>query len=164
MNWAHVHLALNHLPVFGTMFGLLLLAFAFLRRSDELKRFSLGVFVIVALLTIPVYLTGEPAEELIETSAGVSEALIEQHENAAQLSLVFMEMTGAVALLGLFLALRSLKWARQSITATLLLAAVTVGLMARTANLGGEIRHPEIRATTLATPAQAEERENEKEH
>ncbi len=36
MNPAHVHLWLNHLPVVGTFFGLLLLLVAILRRSAEL--------------------------------------------------------------------------------------------------------------------------------
>jgi len=46
MNWAHVHLLLNHLPVVGTFFGVLLLLLALLRKSEELKRVSLGVFVL----------------------------------------------------------------------------------------------------------------------
>ena len=44
MNWAHVHLMLSHLPVVGTIFGVLLLLLALLRKSEELKRVSLGVF------------------------------------------------------------------------------------------------------------------------
>lgn len=42
MNWAHVHLSLNHLPVVGTFFGVLLLLLALLRKSEELKRVSQG--------------------------------------------------------------------------------------------------------------------------
>jgi asparagine N-glycosylation enzyme membrane subunit Stt3 len=60
MNWAHIHLSLNHLPVVGTFFGVLLLLLALLRKSEELKRVSLGVFVLTALLALPVYFTGEP--------------------------------------------------------------------------------------------------------
>ena len=50
MNPAHLHLMLNHIPVLGTAFGLGLLAFALWRRSDELKKTALGVFVLVALM------------------------------------------------------------------------------------------------------------------
>ena len=63
---------LNHVPVIGTAFGLAMVGWALLRRSEELKKISLGVFVIVALLGIPAYLTGEPAEELVENLPGVS--------------------------------------------------------------------------------------------
>jgi hypothetical protein len=48
-----------------------------------LKRISLGIFIIVALLAIPAYLTGEPTEELVENLPGVSKSSIEQHEEAA---------------------------------------------------------------------------------
>jgi hypothetical protein len=81
MNWAYVHLALNHLPVIGAIFGVLLLLLALLRKSEELKRVSLGVFVITALLALPIYFTGEPAEEVVEHLPGVAEPLIERHEN-----------------------------------------------------------------------------------
>jgi hypothetical protein len=83
MNWAHIHLSLNHLPVVGIIFGVLLLLLALLRKSEELKRVSLGVFVLTALLALPVYFTGEPAEEVVEHVPGVAESLIGRHENAA---------------------------------------------------------------------------------
>jgi len=72
MNLAHLHLVLNHLPVLGTGFGLALLIFGLWRRSDELKKTALGVLVLVALAAVPVYLTGEPAEELVQAVPGVS--------------------------------------------------------------------------------------------
>jgi hypothetical protein len=53
----HIHLLLNHIPILGSIFGLLLLLYAILRRSDEIKKACFGVFVITALITIPVYLT-----------------------------------------------------------------------------------------------------------
>lgn len=53
MNWAHVHLLLNHVPVLGTIFGLALLGYALMRRNDGLTRVALGVFVVVALLALP---------------------------------------------------------------------------------------------------------------
>ena len=56
MTAAHVHLLLNHIPILGSIFGLLLLCYGMLRKSDEIKKTSLGIFVITALLTIPVYL------------------------------------------------------------------------------------------------------------
>ena len=43
MNWAHLHLALNHVPVIGLPIVLLLLAWAILRRSTELLKASFGL-------------------------------------------------------------------------------------------------------------------------
>ncbi|MGA7880692.1 MAG: hypothetical protein WCA06_13995 [Terrimicrobiaceae bacterium] len=76
MNSAHLHLMLNHIPVPRMAFGLALLGWALLRKGEELKRTSLGLFIIIALLAIPTYLTGEPAEELVENLSGVDKASI----------------------------------------------------------------------------------------
>ena len=100
-NPAHLHLMLNHVPVLGTTFGLGLVGWALLRRSEELKRISLGIFIIVALLAIPAYLTGEPAEELVENLPGVSKSSIEQHEEAAQVAFAGVLIVGVAALGGL---------------------------------------------------------------
>jgi len=78
MNATHLHLMLNHLPVLGTAFGLGLLLFGLWRRSNELKKTALGVFVIIALAGVPVYLTGEPAEDGVESLPGVSKPIMEQ--------------------------------------------------------------------------------------
>ena len=147
MDPVHIHLLLNHIPVIGTLFAVPLFAYALLRKSDELKQLSLIVLIIAAVVTIPVYLTGEPAEEVVEGLAGVSEAVIEQHEDAAKLSMVFMMITGGLSLLG-FILIRSRKAfaAGWLVLLSLLFSIATAGLMARTANLGGQIRHSEIRA------------------
>jgi uncharacterized membrane protein len=145
MNGAHLHLLLNHLPVIGTIFGLLLLLFALLRKSEEVKRVALGVFVFAALAAVPTYLTGEPAEEVAEHLPGVAKALIESHEEAALFALIAAGLTGLVSLGGLFLSRRADKLPQWMVIAPLALALITSGLMGWTANLGGQIRHTEIR-------------------
>jgi uncharacterized membrane protein len=151
MNWAHIHLSLNHLPVVGTIFGVLLLLLAMVRKSEELKRVSLGVFVFTALLALPVYFTGEPAEKVVEHLPGVAEPLIERHENAALFVLLMAGGSGAVALAGLILFRRVEKLPGWIVAATLVLSLATGGLMGWTANLGGQIRHTEIRADFTAS-------------
>ncbi len=59
---------------------------------------ALGVMVLAALFIIPVYLTGEPAEDGIVGLPGVSKALIEQHAEAAELALGGLPGVGALAL------------------------------------------------------------------
>ena len=41
INWAHVHIMINHIPVIGLMGILLLLLYAVLRRSEEVKMVNL---------------------------------------------------------------------------------------------------------------------------
>jgi putative effector of murein hydrolase LrgA (UPF0299 family) len=146
MNWAHVHLMINHLPVIGSIFGVLLLLFALLRKSEELKRVSFGVFVFTALLALPVYFTGEPAGEVVEHLPGVAESLIEEHEDAALFALLMAGATGVVALAGLILFRRAERLPGRIVGAVLVLSLATSGVMGWTANRGGRIRHTEIRS------------------
>ena len=146
MNWAHGHLILNHVPVLGTVFGLALLAWAMLRRSDAVQRVALGTFVVIAMLALPVYFTGEPAEGVVEHAAGVSEAAIEAHEGAALVALIGVELLGLIGLGGLYLSRRGRTPSAAAPRAALLVSIVVAGLMAWTANLGGQIRHVETRA------------------
>lgn len=169
MNGAHWHLLLNHLPVLGTAFGILLLLFAWWKKSEEVKRVSLGVLVLTAACAVPAYLTGEPAEGVVEHLAGVSEVLIESHESAALVALSLAIATGIVALAGLFLSRKAKPLPIWLMFAILFLGFATGGLMARTANLGGEIRHTEIRTGANATSptggeGQQKKTEEEREH
>ncbi|HQZ83216.1 MAG TPA: hypothetical protein PLR83_08350, partial [Pyrinomonadaceae bacterium] len=101
MDPVHVHLFLNHFPVICSVLAVPLFAWAYLRKSDELKQLTLLVLVFAAAVTIPVYLSGEPAEEVVEKLAGVSHDLIEQHEDAAYFAMISMMITGAISLIGL---------------------------------------------------------------
>ena len=162
MTPVHLHLLLNHLPVVGTILAMLILAYALLRRSAELTRVSLGLFVLLAVAGAVVYLTGEPAEEAVESLAGVSEAGIESHEEAALLATLLLGALGAVALVGLVaFRKRAAGIPRGFAALALLLSLGPAAAMGYTANLGGQIRHTEIRSGPAATgevPGEADAR------
>ena len=141
MNLAHLHLLLNHFPTIGFGVGLGVFLVALIAKSEDLKRASLGVFVLMALLTIPVYVSGKAAQAAIVDGP---DALITRHQDAALLAFVFMQFTGLVAWFGLWQPSRTAVLARWNLPAVLLLSIATFGLMARAADMGGEIRHPEI--------------------
>jgi uncharacterized membrane protein len=146
MNWTHLHLLSNHLPVVGTVFGVGLLAWGVLRRNDAVQRAALGTFVLVALLALPAYFTGEPAERVMEHAAGVGEASIDAHEAAALMALIGVEVVGFLALIALYRAGGGRSLSALATRAVLVMGIVTAGLVAWTADLGGRIRHPEIRS------------------
>lgn len=148
MNYAHLHLVLNHVPVVGTAFALALIFFAVLRNSDELRRASLLAVFVVALVAVPAFLTGEPAETAVERLPGVAASNISAHETAAGISLAFLGLAGLIALAGLTMFRGAAAIPRRFFTAFALLVIVVCGLMAWTANLGGQIRHPEISGKT----------------
>ena len=145
MNLAHVHLALNHLPVVGAVAGFFLFLAAVARKSDELTKAGLIFFVFAAFSAVPVYFSGEPAEEIVKDMPDVSKAAIEEHEEAAEFASVMSLSLGAVSLGALLYARRKgtlPSWVPKAILA---LSLATVLAMAWTANLGGLIHHAEIR-------------------
>jgi uncharacterized membrane protein len=151
VNLAHTHLLLNHFPTIGTIIGLGLFLVSLVLKSNELKRASLVIFLGIALITLPTYVTGNAAQEILGASPDVSKDAIETHEGAALTAFLVMEIMGGLAWLGLWQYRRSSEFPRWIISIILVLALVTIGLMARAANIGGEIRHPEIRPQQATT-------------
>lgn len=146
MDLAHIHLLLNHFPTIGTIIGGGLFILSLFTKSDDLKRASLIVLLGIALISIPTYLSGNGAQDEIRAMPGVSKALIEAHESAAFVAIGFMEFLGVFAWLGLWQFRRLKRIPAWNLGVILILTAVTFGLMARAANMGGEIHHEEIRA------------------
>jgi uncharacterized membrane protein len=143
MNYAHLHLLLNHFPIIGAIVGLGLFLVSFFGQNQDLRRASYIVFVGIALITIPAFLSGFGAQQMIKSGPGVSDALISRHESSALLSMWFMEVTGALALIGLWQSQKTSSPRPWNIIAVLFFSLLTVGLIARTSNTGGDIRHPE---------------------
>ncbi len=146
MSAAHWHLLLNHIPVLGTIFGALLLIAALILRSTTLVRTSLTTFVIAALVTVPVYLSGWGAEEMVEGGPGVAaEPLMANHARSGLIALIAVAALGVLSLGAMWRA-RSASvlpsWIGPSV---LIVALVAGGLFVWTATLGGQISHPEIR-------------------
>lgn len=151
MNFAHLHLLLNHFPIIGTIVGVALFVISFFGKNGDLKRSSLIIFSAVALISIPAFLSGVAAQEKIHDNPGVSAALIQRHEGAAMLALLFMEFTGAFAIIGLWQSYRVSRPARWNVLTILLLSLLTVVLMTRTGDTGRVISHPEVRDTQGTT-------------
>jgi formate hydrogenlyase subunit 3/multisubunit Na+/H+ antiporter MnhD subunit len=156
MDPVHIHLFLNHVPIIGSIGGAVFLAYGMARNSDEVKRLALGLLVLTAAIAIPVFLTGEPSEDVVEGLAGVSKPLIEEHEDAGKLALIISITTGCVALLALFFSLARIEVGKFIVWITLGVSILGAFAMARAGNLGGQIRHSEIRAD--ATAPQSSER------
>jgi hypothetical protein len=144
MTQTHIHLLLNHVAILGSVFSIVLLIAGMVLKSDVLKKTAMIGFVIAALVAIPVFLTGEPAEESVENIAGTIKATIEEHEESAEISIWLVEFMGAVSLLTFFLAKKSNTINKGLISFLLLLSLVAAGSISYTGYLGGKIRHTEL--------------------
>lgn len=148
MNLPHIHLLLNHWPIIGTFIGLGLFAIALATRNRDLRQASYVLFAALAILAIPVYLSGNAAAEVLRKQDGWSTTLADSHEGAAMLALLALGVTGALSIFGLWPSAKSAKGdthAQSWVSLAVLLAALaTAGLMAVAGNTGGNINHPEI--------------------
>ena len=80
----------------------------------------------------------------LEGISGISKAAVLAHEDAATLAFAVMQLTGIVAWLGLWQHRRIKRIAKGIQMTVLALGLLTLVLMSNAANIGGEIRHPEI--------------------
>lgn len=149
----HAHLVLNHAPIFGVLSGSLLVGWGAWRANREMARAGMILVLVAGLVAVPVFVSGKFAEERVEDLPGVSEPLLEEHEDAGLRALVVTMLAGLVAGLGLFFSRPDRasfrRWSAVTLAAGLL-AAVVLGW---TANLGGQVRHSEIRpGASLPTP------------
>lgn len=150
MNQAHLHLLLNHLPILGTLFGLLTLGAGFFLKNNSVKRTALGIFVFSAIAAIPAYLTGEGAEEVVESFPGVTENLIEAHEDLANIFLWVVGVLGLFSLATFYADFKGKKMAPALYTLILVAAIGTMIFAQQVGSSGGEIRHSEIRSDAAA--------------
>ncbi|MEZ4816178.1 MAG: hypothetical protein R3A80_13410 [Bdellovibrionota bacterium] len=148
MNLAHLHLILNHIPIVGIPIALAFLIQGIWAKNKSTQKFSLIVLFVLALIVLPVFYTGEPAEEVIEHLPGVTEAFIHPHEEAAELSLILTLITGALAFLALFFQ-KDEKKARILNFGVIGVATIATASLIYTANLGGQIRHTEFRSSSI---------------
>jgi uncharacterized membrane protein len=161
MNASQVHLALTHMPVILTLAGICILLVSLIIKNKTVSKVSYFILVAAGIFAIPVFLSGEGAEEIVEEITGVTGSLIEEHEEIARFSLWAVLFTGLAAAVALFrLSPRIVK----PISFIVLIAGlITAGLMFQTAHLGGQIRHTEIQKGSVATNNQDNEKGNNKE-
>ncbi|HLO82432.1 MAG TPA: hypothetical protein VK166_15820 [Chitinophagaceae bacterium] len=149
MNATHIHLLLNHFPIIGTLIGSALLIWGFIKKQDNIKIAACIVIVVMALMAIPVFLTGEPAEDAVENLPGIAENIIEEHEEAAQFAIWILGFTGLMALVSLIGYKMQHKLVKTAFTLTLILSVLGFAAMARTGYTGGQVRHTELRSGAI---------------
>ena len=147
MNAAQIHLALTHLPVVTALLAAATLAIGAVARNAATRRFGLALLIVAGLTAIPTQRSGEGAEEIVGDRPGVSEAMIERHEDAAGVALALTVLGGAIAAGTLAAGRLGRQRAAQGLFAlALALSFADTAALAWVAHLGGEIRHDEIRA------------------
>jgi len=145
-NVAHLHLLLNHVPTVGAVVAVGILLLALIRRDDTLTRVGLEVLFMIAVITMPAYMTGVAAYEQLRSQPDFGDIAARAHQDAALVAYSVTEFAGFIAWIALWQSRRRRRPAQSLVSATIVLSMVALLLMSRAATLGGEIHHPEIRS------------------
>ena len=145
MNWTHLHLALNHLPVLGVPFIGLVLIIAIIRRDVGWQKLAFWGYVALFWVTLAAKTTGDFAHEQVAKWPDFEQGVMKVHEESADQAVTSVFLLGLVSGVALFLSRGGRQLPKWSIPSLLALVLASGVLLLRTANHGGEIRHPEIR-------------------
>lgn len=144
MDATRIHLFITHLPVFGLFLGFCALLFGVLRNDKGSKLTSLAIIIVAIIGGLIAFQTGGPAEDTVENITGISHDSVEAHEEAAEISNVFFLGLGLLSIVAMYFETKDKRFSKQLLLAVLALSLITFYFVARTATLGGKIRHVEI--------------------
>jgi hypothetical protein len=149
---AHIHLLVNHSPIFGSLFALALLIASYFTSADTFRRTAFVILIATAIAGQTADLSGDAAEEAIKGFPGVRREVIHAHEAMADKAYILADILGVLALGAL------VRWRRRPIPASAALVAVLAtafvgGAFIYTGLLGGQIRHTEVRPGATAADA-----------
>ena len=170
MNEAHSHLLINHFPIIGLLFGILVLLIGIIAKSSVTRRVGLMLFLFAGITSFPSFKTGEGAEhhmeefseEMFEKEYKVPmemrmekheelEHLIHEHEEKAEALMPFMWGIILLSLVALYL-----EWKKKSMAMVASIVVLIVGCLSayfarEVGNSGGLIAHPEIRTEKVSS-------------
>jgi len=144
MDITHLHLTLAHVPVIGVFFGFALMVFGYFSKNRLLKKAALVTFIIVALIGIPSFLSGDGTKEAIKNLPGISEKTIDAHEEWGEKAIWFIGALGVVSVAALYLAIKNNRKFKMICLITLIISVLTIGMMVMVGYTGGQIRHIEL--------------------
>jgi hypothetical protein len=147
---AHLHLLVNHAPIFGSLFALVLLVASYFTSADVFRRTAFVILIATAIAGATADLSGDAAEEAIKGFPGVRRDVIHAHEDIADKAYYLADILGVLALGALTLAAGQFRRYRAG---SWLATAFVGGAFIYTGLLGGQIRHTEVRPGATAADA-----------
>jgi len=151
-NAPHLHLMINHLPVFAPLLAIPLLAIALWKREE--KGAFIGAVLLLVLGAIGAFVsvqTGERAGDALTGEQGVSMLAMSAHEELAEGAAITLYVVAMLAIVAAVMRFRNAAPASPLWIGILLGAALMgAGIVGNAAMKGGEIRHPEIRPADSA--------------
>ena len=149
LDWIHLHLMVNHLPVVLALLGAVASVIALIVKRAGVWRYAAVTMLLAGLLAPVALLSGGQAEDAAEDAWYVSRAAIHDHEEAAEKAMWVTVVAGAVAVVALWK--KGPRWR----LAMAVVAVVAAGAMIYASFEGGEIVHrsPQLERAPDSRPA-----------
>ncbi len=144
MNATHLHLILNHFPIVGTLIGFVILIYGLQAKNTSIQKLALYLFIVLAIISIPVYFSGEEAEETIEHLSNISKSDLHEHEEIAEKALVLIEILGITSLFFFYNQKKQFISDKILLKIIAVLSFITLFVFILVGNYGGKIIHSEI--------------------
>lgn len=146
MNWAHVHLLVNDVPILSSLFAALFFIIALRGRNrDTWARAGMIMLGITSLSGLAAYLTGDPALDVIEGQLHTSGHALSEHHVRAAVAISGVAVAAIAGVAALFIARKTGGSYSSRLVTILLLATISAAAaLAWTGLAGGRISHPEL--------------------
>jgi drug/metabolite transporter (DMT)-like permease len=144
MDALHFHLIITHLPVFASILGALVLGYGIGKESRPTREIAYLMLMLAGIGAALSNVSGENAEHMAEKIAGITESSIEAHEDSVGMVLWLLIPCALAAAAGLWAAWKKPEMEKRFAMLALGLSLLGFAATARTAWLGGQIRHTEI--------------------
>lgn len=147
-SWSHVHILISVFPSFGLLFVLGFYIAGLARNNNGTKRTCLFLFGALALLALPIYLSGDASRAVLSDNPQISKAMMSTHYTWAIGAIAALVVTGLVAWIELLRTMRT-EAKIDPFRLVLVLAIVALGVSAVADEFGWDINHRELQIAVV---------------
>jgi uncharacterized membrane protein len=146
-SWSHLHMLVSVFPSFGIVIVLGFYIAGLRTANDGIKRTCLVLFALLALLSIPTYLSGDGSTAALSGNSKFPKDMMNSHYSWGVAALFALVITGVVALMELGRSGRADRTSNVAVYLVPGLAIVALGLMVMAD--GWEINHRELQSAVV---------------
>jgi uncharacterized membrane protein len=146
-SWSHLHMLISVFPSFGLVCVLGFYVAGLLADNSVTKRTCLVLIALVALLAVPIYLSGTGSMAALSGNSRFPRAVMAAHSTWGIAALIALAVTGLAALAALILSRQAGRASRDTERLVLGLGIITLGVLIVTS--GWEINHRELQSNVI---------------
>src|SRR5579864_7007026 len=143
-SWSHLHILISVFPTVGFLFVIGVYIAGIRTGNDFVRRTCLALFALLALLSIPIYISGTGSSAALSENPRFSKEAIATHYVWGVAALAVLVISGVLAGIELWRSWRARRVSGDPFHLLLGLAIITLGLTIVADELGLRINHHEL--------------------